>query len=74
MVSNVEAFSTEDPAVLMVRSNFHVTEFRAGDLRAWSGWAGHRLQRRPDDAWLIVAKQVNLIDCDQNMRNPSITL
>ncbi|MEZ5649363.1 MAG: aromatic-ring-hydroxylating dioxygenase subunit beta [Burkholderiaceae bacterium] len=74
MVSNVEAFSTDDPGRVMVRSNFQITEFRAGDLRLWVGWAGHRLQRQADGDWRILAKQVNLIDCDQNIRNPSITL
>lgn len=74
MVSNVEVFATGDPVVIMVRSNFQVTEFRDGDLRTWTGWAGHRLARQDDGGWLIVAKQVNLIDCDQSIRNPSITL
>jgi hypothetical protein len=27
---------------------------------------------RSDDGWKIQAKQVNLIDCDQSIRNPSI--
>ena len=29
---------------------------------------------REGDAWKIQAKQVNLIDCDQSIRNPSIIL
>jgi benzoate/toluate 1,2-dioxygenase beta subunit len=74
MVSNVEVFSTDDPAIVMVRSNFLVTEFRAGETRAWAGWAGHRLKGPAQEPWQILAKQVNLIDCDQNVRNPSITL
>lgn len=73
MVSNVEPFATDDGDIVMVRSTFLVTEFRAGDLRHWSGWNAHRLQRTDDD-WSILAKQINLIDCDQNIRNPSITL
>ena len=34
---------------------------------------GHRL-RRSGDGWDILVKQVNLIDCDQNLRNLSVIL
>jgi hypothetical protein len=27
-----------------------------------------------DRRWLIAVRQVNLIDCDQNLRNPSIVI
>lgn len=74
MVSNAEAFTTDVPEIVMVRSTFLVVEFRDGDMRNWAGWSGHRLERAGDDDWRILAKQVNLIDCDQNIRNPSITL
>lgn len=70
-VSNVEAFRTEERAVLMVRSNFLLSEFRAGETRLLSGWCGHRLRRR-QIGWEIEAKQVNLIERDQSLRNPSI--
>ena len=73
IVSNVAAFETADDAVVMIRSNFLITEFQAGDYRTWAGWAGHRL-RRNGDGWEILIKQVNLINYDQNLRNPSITL
>jgi 3-phenylpropionate/cinnamic acid dioxygenase small subunit len=73
LVSNVEPFATDDESILMVRSNFLLSELRAGTSRILSGWCGHRLARRPG-GWEIVAKQVNLIDCDQNLRNPSILL
>ena len=73
LVSNVEAYETADPAIVMVRSNFFVSEFRAGETRLWSGWAGHRLRRR-GAGWEVLVKQVNLIDHDQNIRNPSIVL
>ncbi len=73
LVSNVAVFATNDPAVVMTRSNFLTTEFQAGDIRTHAGWTGHRLRRR-GDGWEIVVKQVNLINCDQNLRNPSITL
>ncbi len=72
-VSNIELFSTRDPEIVMARSNFLTVEFRAGETRIWAGWAGHRL-RGTTTHWRIEAKQVNLIDYDQNLRNPSIVL
>ena len=73
MVSNIEPFATADPDIVMVRSNFLTVEFRAGETRIWGGWTGHRL-RDATTHWKILVKQVNLIDCDQNLRNPSIVL
>lgn len=73
VVSNVQVFGTCDDAISMVRSNFITTEFRAGETRLWSGWTGHRMVWR-NNSWKILVKQVNLIDCDQNLRNPSIIL
>lgn len=64
LVSNVEVFEH-----MMVRCNFMLNEFRSGETRLWSGWCGYRLRD-----WKIEVKQVNLIDCDQNLRNPSILL
>ena len=64
LVSNVEVFDN-----MMVRSNFLLSEWRQGETRLWSGWCGYRLKD-----WKIEVKQVNLIDCDQNLRNPSIIL
>jgi 3-phenylpropionate/cinnamic acid dioxygenase small subunit len=57
----------------MVRSNFLITEFWDNETRLLSGWCGHRIVRE-SDGWKIVAKQVNLIECDQCIRNPSIIL
>jgi 3-phenylpropionate/cinnamic acid dioxygenase small subunit len=73
MVGNVEVFKTKTDAIVMVRSNLLINEFWANECRLWGGWCGHRLQRYNDD-WQILVKQVNLIDCDQNLRNPSIIL
>ena len=70
-VSNVEAFRTSERTVIMVRSNLLVSEFRAGETRTLAAWCGHRLHRRQVD-WEIEAKQINLIDRDQHLRNPSI--
>jgi 3-phenylpropionate/cinnamic acid dioxygenase small subunit len=71
LITNVELFATKDERVRMVRSNFLISEFRAGESRMLSGWNGHRIARR-EDSWAISVKQVNLTECDQNLRNPSI--
>ena len=57
----------------MVRSNFLTTELQAGDKRTYTGWYGHTICQ-DHDVWKIKVKQVNLIDCDQNLRNLSIIL
>ena len=73
IVANVEAFRGESDAVCMVRSSFLVTEWRNGETRLFAGWNAHRLAR-DGDGWKILVKQINLIDCDQNLRNPSLLL
>jgi 3-phenylpropionate/cinnamic acid dioxygenase small subunit len=81
LVSNVSVYSSEEPDIFMARSNFLTTEFQAGDKRIYTGWYGHQFRRLDSEAasgggeeWQILVKQVNLIDCDQNLRNPSIIL
>jgi len=71
MVSNVEVFAAG--AARMVRSNFLISEFRPDGIRFLSGWCGHRFVEQ-GGRWLIAVRQVNLIDCDQNLRNPSIVI
>jgi len=71
MISNVEVFT--QGSARMVRSNYLISEFRVDGTRYLSGWCGHRFVEA-DGRWLIQARQVNLIDCDQNLRNPSIVL
>jgi len=73
LVTNVEVFSTASEAVRMLRSNFLISEFWGDETRMLAGWAGHRVVRN-ESGWLIQAKQVNLIECDQSIRNPSIIL
>ncbi|MGB7098502.1 MAG: aromatic-ring-hydroxylating dioxygenase subunit beta [Xanthobacteraceae bacterium] len=73
LVSNVEVFSTARDDVRMLRSNFLISEFWGDETRLLTGWAGHRIVRG-DSGWKIQTKQVNLIDCDQSIRNPSIIL
>lgn len=72
MISNIEVFPASETGVL-VRSNFLLTDWRAGETRFWSGWVGHRLRHR-HGRYEIEVRQVNLVDCDQNLRNPSILL
>jgi 3-phenylpropionate/cinnamic acid dioxygenase small subunit len=73
LVTNVEVFATDRSDVHMVRSNFLISEFWGDETRVLTGWAGHRVARK-GDRWEIRVKQVNLIDCDQCIRNPSIIL
>jgi benzoate/toluate 1,2-dioxygenase beta subunit len=73
LISNVEVFATERDAVRMVRSNFLITEFWGDETRILSGWSGYRFVQQ-EGRWEIQAKQVNLLECDQCIRNPSIIL
>jgi 3-phenylpropionate/cinnamic acid dioxygenase small subunit len=73
MVSNVEVFRTRQNDARMVRSNYMINEFRPDGTRILSGWCGHRFVK-DGERWLVAVRQVNLIDCDQNLRNPSIVL
>jgi benzoate/toluate 1,2-dioxygenase beta subunit len=73
LITNVEAFTTARDDTRMLRSNFLITEFWDDETRLLSGWSGHRIVRE-DAGWKIAAKQVNLIECDQCIRNPSIIL
>jgi 3-phenylpropionate/cinnamic acid dioxygenase small subunit len=73
MISNVEVFATARNDARMLRSNFLISEFWGDETRVLTGWAGHRVVR-DGEQWKIQAKQVNLIDCDQCIRNPSIIL
>jgi benzoate/toluate 1,2-dioxygenase beta subunit len=73
LITNIEVFATARDEARMLRSNFLISEFWGDETRVLTGWAGHRVVR--DGAtWKIEAKQVNLIDCDQSIRNPSIIL
>jgi benzoate/toluate 1,2-dioxygenase beta subunit len=73
MVSNVEVFRARRGDARMVRSNYLISEFRVDGTRYLSGWCGHRFVE-DGGRWLIAVRQVNLIDCDQNLRNPSIVI
>jgi len=73
LIGNVEVFKTAREGTMMVRSNFSISEFWSGETRTLTGANGHRFVEI-DGQWLIQCKQVNLIECDQSLRNPSIVL
>ena len=55
--------------ILMARSNLLITEFRGGETRLVAAWCAHRLA-----GGRIEAQQINLIDRDLSLRNPSVLL
>ena len=73
LISNVEVFASNTLDQRMVRSNFAISEFWDGEIRMLAGWTGHRF-RKIAGTWKISAKQINLLNCDQCIRNPSIIL
>ena len=73
LISNTTVYGTNAASEFMVRSTFFTSEFQAGDRRTYTGWYGHRI-REVGATWEILVKQVNLIDCDQNLRNLSVIL
>jgi len=73
LITNVEVFAVARDDVRMLRSNFLISEFWGDETRILTGWTGHRVVQQ-GDAWKIQAKQVNLLECDQSIRNPSIIL
>ncbi|MGC1778475.1 MAG: aromatic-ring-hydroxylating dioxygenase subunit beta [Xanthobacteraceae bacterium] len=73
LITNVEVFATARDDARMLRSNFLISEFWDRETRPLAGWAGHRVVRS-DGGWKIAAKQVNLLECDQAVRNLSIIL
>jgi benzoate/toluate 1,2-dioxygenase beta subunit len=73
LITNVEVFAAVRNDARMVRSNFVISEFWDKETRTLTGWAGHRVVR-DGDGWKIAAKQINLLECDQAIRNLSIIL
>ena len=73
LISNVEVFAAVRDDARMLRSNFVISEFWDKETRTLTGWAGHRVVRS-GGGWKIAAKQVNLLECDQAIRNLSIIL
>ena len=73
LITNVEVFAAVRDDARMLRSNFVISEFWDKETRTLTGWAGHRVVRGAG-GWKIAAKQVNLLECDQAIRNLSIIL
>jgi 3-phenylpropionate/cinnamic acid dioxygenase small subunit len=73
LITNVEVFAAARDDARMLRSNFLISEFWDKETRTLTGWAGHRVVRS-NGGWKIAAKQVNLLECDQAIRNLSIIL
>ena len=63
VVSNVHVLGTNGDGELIVRSRFHVTQFRRDTLKFYAGAYTHHLVGSPD-AVRIQRQRVDLIDCD----------
>ena len=73
LITNTEVLTDADSGNLLVRSNFIVTEFRAGATKIYSGWYGHVLVRT-EDGLAIRLKQANLLDSEQGHENLTLVL
>jgi 3-phenylpropionate/cinnamic acid dioxygenase small subunit len=73
VISNIEVLPDPDRGLLLVRSNFVVTEFRAGVTKIYSGWYGHVLARTAEGLAIRV-KQTNLLDSEQGHENLTLVL
>ncbi len=62
VVSNVMVDGADDDGCLIVRSAFHLTEWRRGVTRHMAGSYIHKLVSS-GESWLIKLKQVNLVNC-----------
>lgn len=63
VVSNIMIDGTDADGCLIVRSAFHMTEWRKDDLRHMAGSYIHKLITH-EEGWRIRLKQVNLVNCD----------
>ena len=70
IVGNVEVLDLRRSERL-VRSNFILTEFRAGATKLYSGWYAHVLVST-EDGWRIRLKQANLLDSEQYHENLTV--
>ena len=51
-----------------LRTAFHYVETRGDEQQLYAGWATHHL-RRQGEAWRIVLKRVDLVNCDAAFGN-----
>ena len=73
IVSGITVYDTDARDTFLVRLTLYTSELHDGDWRKYRGWYGHLLCQF-DEKLMIKVKQVNLIDCDQNLRNLSTIL
>lgn len=66
VVGSVMIDGTDSEGYLVVRSAFHLTEWRKGDQRHLAGSYIHKLAST-DDGWRIRLKQVNLVNCEATL-------
>ena len=75
MITNIEVFAAKQgvPPAWCARI-FWSASSKSTARELLAGWCGHRFVQSGAN-WLgIAVRQVNLIDCDQNLRNPSIVI
>lgn len=65
VVSNVELLSGNDDDPIHAGANFVVYESRARGITLWAGRAEYTLRRAPDDALMMVRKDVFLVNNDR---------
>ena len=70
LLSNIEVFAVSESDVVMVRANLLVAEVREA-ARVLAGWCAYRLEKNAA-GWRIAVRQVNLLECDRNLVNPSL--
>ena len=72
-LSQFEFWPGDDDGEFRVRCAFHLVETRNGDARSLSGWYGFVLRRANSD-FLIVRKQIDLLESDVHHRNLSFVV
>lgn len=63
VVSNVRIVESSEKGEVVVRSRFHVTQFRRDVLKSYAGAYTHHLVST-EGGWKIGLQRVDLIDCD----------
>lgn len=71
MISNIDVSEADGDAAFWVRSNFSITEFRAGAHRVFAGRYRHTI-RRENGALKIFVKRTDLIDSEHGHDNLTI--
>lgn len=69
-LSQFEFWRGDNDGEFRVRCSFHLFETRNADLRPLSGWYGFVLRRAGSD-FVIVRKQIDLLESDVHLRNVS---